>query len=125
MAEHNHTSPDRDEPQARRDRSDEVGSSLGVQGEDPSFEAGSSGAAGADGGMGTEGAMMDDEDSNARTASATLSPTGGGVTGEGGGVENADFASSGGTREQNLGRSDQAGTGARPEGGVQQDRTQR
>lgn len=109
MADHDQTTPERDELQGRRNQQEDVGSSLGVQGEDPSFEAGAEG---------------DGEDDQPRT-SATLSPTDGGVTGQGGGVENADFASSGGTREQNLGRSDQAGTGAAPEGGIQQDRSQR
>ncbi|WP_296814413.1 hypothetical protein [Brevundimonas sp.] len=110
MTENNQTNQDQDrlrpqQDQGRQAQPSDVGSSLGVQGEDRSF--------------GTEGRA---EDERSQGTSATLSPNQGGTVGQGGGVDNADFAASGGTREQNLGRSDQAGTGATPEGGVQKDR---
>lgn len=122
MTENNQTNQDQDrlrqqQDQGRQAQPSDVSSSIGVQGEDPSFQSTSEGRTGA------EGSMMDDEESQG--TSATLSPTDGGTVGRGGGVDNADFAASGGTREQNLGRDDQAGTGAKPEGGIQQDRTQR
>ena len=108
MTGNNQMNQDQDRLRQQQDqgRQDpQAGSGLGVQGEDRSF--------------GSEG-RTDDERSAG--ASATLSPNQGGTVGQGGGVDNADFAASGGTREQNLGRSDQAGTGATPEGGVQKDR---